>query len=47
MPMKPVVARSTSFVSMLVLPAEDVDRAGESGERAGDRHRQEVVARDR
>ena len=28
------------------LPAEDVDRAREAGERAGDRHREEVVARD-
>ena len=25
------------------MPAEDVDRAGEPGEGAGDRHRQEVV----
>ena len=28
------------------LPAEHVDRAGEAGERAGDRHREEVVPRD-
>ena len=28
------------------LPAEDVDRAGEAGEGARDRHREEVVARD-
>ena len=28
------------------LPAEDVDRAGGPGEGAGDRHREEVVARD-
>ena len=28
------------------LPAEDVERSGEAGERAGDRHREEVVARD-
>ena len=28
------------------LPAEDVDRAREAGERARDRHREEVVARD-
>ena len=30
-----------------VLPARDVERAAEPGERAGDRHREEVVAGDR
>ena len=46
MPMNPIV--ETWIVSRVEpeLPAEDVDRAGEAGESAGDRHRQEVVARD-
>ena len=37
----------TSFVLIRYCPADDVDRAREAGERARDRHREEVVARDR
>ncbi len=47
MPTKPTAGRGLDVARREPeLPAEDVDRAGETGEGAGDRHREEVVAGD-
>ena len=45
-PMKPICDALDDGQVEVELPAEDVDPAGEPGEGAGDRHRQEVVPRD-